>query len=221
MVRLIKNISLIVIYSITCYTKKRKLHYSVIPLLLVLCFTGGMLTGRNVTHEDRDISSLYSIDRNSLENIEPSFIGLNVNYQPSLSKDGRYVAFSAIKLEVNKIKDIEIKLYDTTSRKYVILPGINSKGWDLAPSITADGRYISFQSNRDGVTQWNIYLYDVEGKKFVDVPGLNSPFPDFNPSISPEGKFITFNSLRSVVPKVYLYSMEEKKIKPLMEDTVE
>ncbi len=220
MLRLIKNISLMVIYSIAYYTKKRKLHYFLIPLLLVLCFTGGILTGTHVSNEEKEFS-LYSMDRNSLENIEPSFIGLNVNYQPSLSKDGRYVAFSAIKLEVNKISDIEIKLYDTKARKYVILPGINSKGWDLAPSITADGRYIAFQSNRDGVTQWNIYLYDVEGKKFVDLPNLNSPFPDFNPSISPEGNFITFNSMRSVVPKVYLYSMEEKKIKPLMEDTVE
>jgi len=216
MLRLIKNISLMAIYSTAYYTKKGKLHYFVIPLLLVLCFTGGILTGRNVTGDNREISCLYPMDRDTLENIEPSFIGLNVNYQPSLSKDGRYVAFSAIKLEVNKIKDIEIKLYDTKTRKYVILPGINSKGWDLAPSITADGRYIAFQSNRDGVTQWNIYLYDVEGKKFVELPGLNSPFPDFNPSISPEGNFITFNSLRSVVPKVYLYSMEEKKIKPLV-----
>ncbi|MEQ8224991.1 MAG: hypothetical protein ABRQ37_21920 [Candidatus Eremiobacterota bacterium] len=220
MLRLIKNISLIAIYSIACYTKKRKLHYLVIVLLLVLCFTGGMLTGRNVIHDEREVYSLSPMDITP-GNIEPSFIGLNVNYQPSLSKDGRYVAFSAIKLEVNKIKDIEIKLYDTTARKYVVLPGINSRGWELAPSITADGRYIAFQSNRDGVTQWNIYLYDVEGKKFVDLPGLNSPFPDFNPSISPEGKFITFNSLRAVVPKVYLYSMEEKKIKPLMEETVE
>jgi Tol biopolymer transport system component len=210
-----------VIYSIAYYAKKGKLHYFLIPLLLVLCFTGGILTGRNSSHKENDLSSLYPLDRNTLEKIEPSFIGLNVNYQPSLSKDGRYVAFASINIEVNKIKDIEVKLYDTKTRKYVVLPGINSRGWDLAPSITADGRYIAFQSNRDGVTQWNIYLYDVEGKKFVEVPNLNSPFPDFNPSISPEGNFITFNSLRSLVPKVYLYSMEEKKIKPLMEDNME
>jgi Tol biopolymer transport system component len=218
MLCLIKNISSVVIISIAYYLKKGKLHYFVIPLLLALSFTGGLMTARNVNKAPPELDSIYQSNRDILNQIEPAFLGVNVNYQPSVSKDGRYITFAAINVELKKIKDINIKLYDTKIRKYIDLPGLHGKGWDLAPSITADGNLIAFQSNRGGITKWDIYLYNVETKKLVDLPNLNSSFPDFNPSISPEGNFITFNSLRSLVPKIYMYNLEEKKIKPLSEE---
>ncbi|HPZ07392.1 MAG TPA: hypothetical protein PL110_04715 [Candidatus Eremiobacteraeota bacterium] len=214
MLRLIKSGGVVLFILIADSIRKRKLHYLIVPLLLVLSFAGGFLSGKS-TSPDESVN-FYPLSPETQKLVEPC-IGINVNYQPSVSKDGRYITFSAIKVELGKIKDIEVRLYDTKSRKYIPLPGINSKGWDLSPSINGNGRLIAFQSNRKGVTNWDIYLYDVQAKELLNLSGLNSIFPDFNPSISSDGNYITFNSLRTLIPKVYLYNTDEKKVIPLEE----
>ena len=216
MFRLVKNLAKITFLFVSNYVRKGKMLHLFLPLIMLSCFFGGAFATKTFFAPKADIclSELEMFDKE----ITPNLMGVDVNYQPSVSKDARFITFSAIKVEINKVKDIEIKLYDKKTKKYVDLPGINSKGWDLAPSISADGRYIAFQSNRNGKTRWDIFLYDTKAKKLVPLPNINSILPDFNPSISPDGKYITYNSVRSLIPKIYLYDVGGRKVVPLTED---
>ncbi len=217
MLRLIKSVLKASCLFVKGYVRKGKLLNMLLPFIMILCLAGGFMLDRIYFTPQEDIPSLSEMEMFDKDLVE-SYIGVSVNYQPSISKDARFITFSAIKLEVNKVKDMEIKLYDKDTKKYVELPGINSKGWDLAPSISEDGRWIAFQSNRNGATRWDIFLYDVKAKKLVPLSGLNSVLPDFNPAISPEGRYITFNSMRSLIPKLYLYDIQAHKVVPLEEE---
>lgn len=217
MLRLIKNLTKVMFLFIKDYYRKGKILLLILPLITAAAFTGGILFNRSCFSQEKEVPVLSELEMFDRELVE-SYTGISFNYQPSISTDGRYITFSAIKVEIDRIKDVEIKLYDKENRKYIELPGINGKGWDLAPSISGDGRWIAFQSNRNGATKWDIFLYDVKTKKMTDLPNLNSIFPDFNPSISPDARFITFNSVRSLIPKVYLYDLNGKKITPLIEE---
>jgi TolB protein len=64
---------------------------------------------------------------------------------------------------------------------------------DHQPTVSADGRYIVFQSNRSGAR--NIWRIDADGNNPKQLTTGNSV--DANPVVSPDGKFVVFMSLRS------------------------
>jgi TolB protein len=64
---------------------------------------------------------------------------------------------------------------------------------DHQPTVSADGRYIVFQSNRSGAR--NIWRIDADGSNPKQLTQGNSV--DANPVVSPDGKFVVFMSLRS------------------------
>jgi len=220
MMRLIKSLFAVLVILIAGNMKKGRLIYFLIPGLMILSLAGGIIIG-SLFNRGHNLPSNTFTAENLNDDLSGTFMGVSFNYAPSISKDGQYIAFSEVQLELGKVKDVVVKLYDTRSRRYMDLPGIHNKnGWDLSPSISSDGNFIVFQSDRKGKTNWDIYLYDCKSRKLLDLPRLNSIFPDFNPSISPDGKYITFNSVRALIPKVYVYSTEEKKVSPLFEETV-
>jgi len=220
MIRLMKSLFAVLIILIAGNMRKGRLIYLIVPGLILLSLTGGILIGSAFNRHNNLPANSFTAE-NLNDDLSGTFIGMSFNYAPSISKDGQYIAFSEVQLDLGKVKDVVVKLYDTKSRRYIDLPGIHNKnGWDLSPSINSDGNVIVFQSNRKGKTNWDIYLYDCKARKIVDLPRLNSIFPDFNPSISPDGKYITFNSVRALIPKVYVYNTEEKKVSPLFEESI-
>jgi eukaryotic-like serine/threonine-protein kinase len=64
---------------------------------------------------------------------------------------------------------------------------------DHQPTVSADGHYIVFQSNRSGAR--NIWRIDADGSNPKQLTAGNSV--DANPVVSPDGKFVVFMSLRS------------------------
>ena len=64
---------------------------------------------------------------------------------------------------------------------------------DHQPTVSADGRYIVFQSNRSGAR--NIWRIDADGSNPKQLTQGNSV--DANPVVSPDGKIVVFMSLRS------------------------
>ena len=64
---------------------------------------------------------------------------------------------------------------------------------DHQPTVSADGRYVVFQSNRSGAR--NIWRIDADGSNPKQLTEGNSI--DANPVVSPDGRFVVFMSLRS------------------------
>ena len=92
----------------------------------------------------------------------------------------------------------DVCLYDRKTNSRVTLPGLNAPGLNQCPSISSDGRYIAFQSYREGgAGGMHVYLYDRSTSSLVSLPGLNSTCDDECPSISADGRYIAFVSHRA------------------------
>ncbi|MFP4007625.1 MAG: TolB family protein [Spirulinaceae cyanobacterium] len=68
---------------------------------------------------------------------------------------------------------------------------LNSRYNDEQPSLSGDGRWLSFVSNRNGTNQ--IVLYDLRQKRFLELAGLNpSNTLTESPSLSLTGRYVTY-----------------------------
>jgi Tol biopolymer transport system component len=143
----------------------------------------------------------------------------NAQRSPSLSADGRFLAFAAW-ARPGSGNRWSVLLYDTKERKLLDLPGLNRPGVDARqPALSADGRWLAYVSNaRGGAGLTDVYLYDRKEGKHVELPGLNSPGMDAEPSLSADGRLIAFVSDRPGGRggrDVYLYDRALKKLLPL------
>jgi Tol biopolymer transport system component len=66
------------------------------------------------------------------------------------------------------------------------------------PSVSPDGRYIVFASNRSG--QWNIWRMDADGSNLKQ---LTDTGPDDLPQCTPDGKWVVFVSARSAAKTIW------------------
>lgn len=76
---------------------------------------------------------------------------------------------------------------------------INTPFDEFAPSVTADGRMLVFNSRRSGEDYQNLYVsYFREGRWTAPQPmrALNSPYNDETPMLTPDGSLIFFASDR-------------------------
>ncbi len=135
---------------------------------------------------------------------------------PSLSGDGRWLAFSSNRKDGVGLTDIY--LYDRKESKVLAMPELNSPGSDVEPSLSADGNLITFASDRPGGQGGrDVYLFDRSAGKFLPLPGLNSAAHEHSPSLSPDGRFLAFVSERSGGEgqrDIYLYDRQERKLLP-------
>lgn len=132
----------------------------------------------------------------------------NYNSEDSaISDDGRYIVFESLANNLvpgdyNEFYDVF--LYDDNSG---LLRGITTSGnWGgLNPAISADGRYIVFESHstnlvvNDNNDETDIFLYDQQ-TGFYELVSVNSEEEQANYSsfsnmdISPDGRFVAFSS---------------------------
>ena len=81
-----------------------------------------------------------------------------------------------------------------------------SLGEDTEPSLSADGRWLAFASDRaGGQGGHDVYLYDVTGDSLLVLPGLNSSGTDRHPAVSANGDVIVFQSDRTGSNDLYKY----------------
>jgi Tol biopolymer transport system component len=123
----------------------------------------------------------------------------NSALQPALSADGRWLAFLSTGAPVpgvpNPAGTDQLYLYDRTTRAVTLVSRAagsavqGSNGSAAGPSLSADGRYLTFASDATDLTGGpGLYLYDrVAGALMAVRPG------DF-PRISADGKVIAFES---------------------------
>ena len=141
---------------------------------------------------------------------------------PSLSRDGRFCAFSA-QYGINDGGRIEI--WDRNEKKLLPFPAINDfpNVHQMTPSLSGDGSLVTFSaySRPNGSPRWGLFLYDLTGKKFLDVPKpVNATVDERLPTLSGDGRFLAFSSnARGGVglTDIYLFDLKEQTLDPLPE----
>src|SRR5262245_34256368 len=144
----------------------------------------------------------------------------NAQMAPSLSGDGKFVAFSAWNRPGATGQGWQLSLYDLTAKKLIDLLNLNDpKADERMPSLSSDGLLLAFVSNRTGgMGLTDIYLYDRQKNQVESIPGLNSKHIDAQPSVSTDGNLIAFVSDRpggSGGRDIYLFDRAAGKLLPL------
>lgn len=139
--------------------------------------------------------------------------GINTSSYPSISGDGRYIAFQSlagnlVSGDTNGLEDIF--LYDRQSSKVIKVSGSNnvqSNGQSLYSAISKDGSYVVFQSlannlvNGDTNGVEDIFTCNIatgETKRIsVSGSGIQGNGRNLGPAINGDGRFITFRSAAS------------------------
>jgi Tol biopolymer transport system component len=140
--------------------------------------------------------------------------------QPSISADGRYVAFESLASnlvpgDTNGSKDVFVRdrVTGTTARVSVAGDGTQGNQTSAEPTVSADGRYVAFESlasnlvRGDTTGTWDVFVRDRAAgtTELVSVAGDGTPGrPGFSqePSISPDGRYVAFLSAASnLVPR--------------------
>jgi Tol biopolymer transport system component len=137
------------------------------------------------------------------------------SYQPSMSADGRYVAFVSLATnlvpgdptgDTNERADIFVHDRETgqTTRVSVASGGTTqSNGSSTTPSVSADGRYVAFASSATNLVgdndtngQSDIFVHDRQTgeteRVSVATGGAQFAVASYSPSISSDGRFVAF-----------------------------
>ena len=133
---------------------------------------------------------------------------------PSMSADGRYVAFHSeapnlVPGDTNSVIDVFVRdrLAGTTERVSVDSAGVQGNGYAYFPSISADGRYVAFESVADNLVAGDtngvpdVFVRDrIAGttvRVSVDSSGAEGNANSQDASISPDGRYVVFDSMAS------------------------
>jgi Tol biopolymer transport system component len=139
-------------------------------------------------------------------------LGNGSSWTPSISYDGRYVAFAstATNLAADEVNGTAADIFvrdrqaGTTERVSVATGGISGNYDSALPSISADGRYVAFASwatdlvSGDLNSEWDVFVHDRASgtTEMVSVDSAGAQGNDFSdhPSISADGRWVAFDS---------------------------
>lgn len=131
------------------------------------------------------------------------------SWEPAISANGRFVAFQSIANNLASTdtyigEDIYVHDRQTGQTELVSISseGNQGEGDSYRPSISADGRYVAFESyshlTSNETDWWNVYLRDRQtgqteliSKSFDGAPQTG---PSDDPCISPDGRYVAFSS---------------------------
>ena len=165
---------------------------------------------RVTSHIDRVSLSSSGIQANGASSEDSS---------PSMSADGRYVAFESnadnlVSSDTNSVADIFVRDRQTgqTDRVSVASDGTQANGKSVAPSLSADGRYIAFASAANNLVAndtavcsvfpcYDVFVHDRQTGQTTRVSvssiGEQANNTAGSPSISADGRYIVFDSWAS------------------------
>jgi VCBS repeat-containing protein len=141
--------------------------------------------------------------------------GNNDSREPTISADGRYVAFDSyasnlVAGDANVSQDVFVydRITHTTERVSIASDGTDGNRWSADPSISADGRFVSFTSlafnlvdDHDDAVSPDIFVYDrvthTTERVSVASDGIGGNNTSLGSSISAGGRYITFASFAS------------------------
>lgn len=142
---------------------------------------------------------------NKLNTILVKFPGLNAN--PDISKDGKYLAFTA-----SKDGNPEIYIKDLSTGRYYRIT--RHRAVDGDPAISPDGKKVAFVSNRYGTPQ--IFIASIYSRRLKRIT-WNSSY-NSSPSWSPKGDMIAYTKKTRKGFDIYVYNIEEDESYPIVEN---
>jgi Tol biopolymer transport system component len=157
----------------------------------------------------------------SIDSVDKGGNNVRSDMRPSLSRDGRFCAFSA-QIGVNDGARIEI--WDRQEKK--LLPSALNTSPNvhrMSPSLSADGKVVAYSAwaKPGGNPRWGVYLYDLTAGKLLDLPKLNVEAADQRMSaLSGDGRWLAYatNARGGVgLTDVFLYDCQEKTVFALPE----
>ena len=133
------------------------------------------------------------------------------SYAPSISADGRYVAFTSfaanlIPVDANDGSDVFVRDLQagTTTRVSEYQGGFEADGDSLRPAISADGRFVAFDSDAwnlawgDTNDAFDVFVKDrqtdIVTRVSVDDAGAQADGGSIRPTLSADGRFVAFYS---------------------------
>lgn len=138
----------------------------------------------------------------------------NHSYQPSVSADGRFVAFQSnasnlVPDDTNSRPDVFV--YDCQNkvieRVSISSTGIQGNGYSCQPSISFDGRFVAFRSAASNLVAgdtnrtYDIFVHDrlnhTTERASISSNGIQGNYESNQPSISADGRFVAFRSASS------------------------
>ena len=136
----------------------------------------------------------------------------NGSSQPSVSSDGRYVAFNSsatnlVNGDTNQVPDIFVHDRQTgiTTRVSVDSTGNQGNGICGKANISSDGRFVAFDSGATNLVTgdtngaWDCFVHDrltgTTGRVSVDSSGHQSDDDTRGSFLSSDGRYVTFDSI--------------------------
>lgn len=91
---------------------------------------------------------------------------------------------------------------------------LNSAYNEEQPTLSGNGRFLAFVSNRNG--RRRILLYDLQERRLFDLPGLNhSGSIAESPSLSYTGRYVAYLGDRNGKPAIAVYDRTTRRSQPL------
>jgi len=169
------------------------------------------------TNDVRDIF-VYDVAGQTIERVSISDAGVEGNSgssAPSISTDGRYVAFASesTNLTDDTIEEgVNIFLYDRTLDTVVLVSGADSDGGDgesSSPHISADGAYIVFDSGATNLVSGDtngiqdVFVYTVSDGTIERIS--SDDYASSKPVVSSNGRYVAFTRETDTGTGIYHY----------------
>lgn len=143
----------------------------------------------------------------------------NTLFSPSLSADGRWLAFTGWALPGASPR-WDVALLDTETKQLVELPGLNSVEFDeRRVAISGDGQTLAYTTNaRDGSGLTDIRIYHRPTKTLDLLKEANSDAGENYPSLNQDGTLVAFTSDRDAGEggqDVYVFDRGARRLVPL------
>ncbi|HET9326331.1 MAG TPA: hypothetical protein VFQ05_06140 [Candidatus Eisenbacteria bacterium] len=118
--------------------------------------------------------------------------GSYLDSSPVINQNATLIVFSRFQA------DDDVLVYDAVNDSLIDLPDLASAGSDVDPSITPDGRYLVFASDRSSPGDYDLYLYDLQLRSFLTLPAAaNTAMTERHPSVNYNTDRIVFESNRT------------------------
>lgn len=136
------------------------------------------------------------------------------SFDPAISADGRHVAFTSAAPDLVAGDDngeVDVFVRDRKQKTTVLVStgpqGVLGDGPSVAPSISADGRWVAFESDAgslvadDENNTGDVFVHDVQSgeTRLISVAGngWQTESPSFGAAISADGRAVAFESFSS------------------------